>query len=117
MVDLVAELRASIAAAKQDGDMNGHLMSFARVALGRVDETERYGLTERGIPSRLASDERQALALSLAKTRGRLRSSELAELAGVVRECARLDLAHLVDAGKLEQRGSKKGTYYVLAVA
>jgi len=117
MVDLVAELSAAIQAAKEDGDMEGHLLAFARVALGMVDETERYGLTERVIPSRLASDERQALALRIAKERGRVYSSELAQLAGVVRESARQDLAHLVDKGQLEKRGAKKGTHYVLAVA
>ena len=104
MERLRAELLAVIEDAEQSGDLVGHVKTWLRWAEGRIDETATFAL---------APDERRQAAVGLAIRRGRVTSGQLASVAGVCRESARLTLTAMAEDGLLTARGSRRGRHYL----
>ena len=101
---LRAELLAVIEDAEQSGDLVGHVRVWLAWAEGRIDTSESWVL----LPY-----ERKEKAKELAIQRGRVTSSELAEVSGVGRESARLTLTAMADEGLLTARGTRRGRHYL----
>ena len=114
---LLSELAASIAAGLEDGDLSGYLASWARVASGEVTGRERYGVVPGVLTSQPGggSVERKALAVRMVAAKGKVTSRELAELAQVGTEAARLDLVALARSGVLVKQGAYRSSHYVRA--
>jgi ATP-dependent DNA helicase RecG len=63
----------------------------------------------------LGIDERQKIAIRIAKEKGRVTSTEYSTLAGISRQTAFRDLSDLVNKGVLDKQGvTGPGTYYTL---
>ena len=100
----LAELRAVIEDAEHSGDLVGHVRTWLAWAEGRIDAEVCWVL----LPY-----ERKEKAKELAIQRGRVTSSELAEVSGVCRESARLTLTAMAEDGLLTARGTRRGRHYL----
>lgn len=112
-VDLLSELSAIVADAEADPDMT--TADLVGVVAAFVGDT-LTGMNAGGpIPFRLPGATRADLAVKLATEHGAVTSGALATATRCTPETARLTLAGLVKAGKMQRIGDKKATRYVLS--
>jgi ATP-dependent DNA helicase RecG len=63
---------------------------------------------------KLGLNERQIKAVLYVKKNGRITNKEYRELSGLSDEGSRIDLKILIDKNILKQKGSGRGTHYIL---
>ena len=110
---LLGELLAAITDALDTGDLLGHVQAWLAVAEGRVRGAEHVPECVPASHVPACIDQRRMTAVRLAHEHGTVTSGELAAVAGVSGETARLDLASLAYEGLLLARGSCRGRRYV----
>lgn len=103
----IEELRAALADEDGRQDPAGMTLAWARIVAGLVDP----GRDTAALPGSLL--DRDAVALAIARRRGRVTARALAEACAVTPETARLALVRLAERGKLAAEGVNKGRYYV----
>jgi hypothetical protein len=106
------------AMADQDAveDCPGMLQAWSAVVTCEVKDTDRVGLPAAGFLSKAARplSDRQAVALNVARESGRVTVAALRDRCpGMSPETYRTDLVDLIERGRLEPMGEKRGRYYV----
>jgi len=104
---ILAELLDVLADALRTGDLGAHLDAWRNVCAGRVTPGTRA-------PMPATPDERAEMALRMAQSRAGVSSGDLAAVAHVTPEAARLTLVALARTGHLVAHGANKARHYTL---
>ena len=110
--ELLHDLAEALDSPEGQADPAGMLAAWAALVRGDVTPEDCYRPATPGDRLPNGANQRQAWALTELQ-RGPLVAGAIVRRFGVTGECARRDLARLVEAGLAERHGERRGTYYV----